>query len=103
MISRYCNIISEDWDGPSYMQGTLVNVTAENIQAILGEANSQDDPDKFDKSWRFIVKIRALPEYYDTFCNIWDWYGSGSQNVWSFYGPPLIMRELFGKINVRAM
>jgi hypothetical protein len=103
------DITLADWYGSSYKEGTLVDVSAEDIEAVLGKANSEDDPDKVDKAWRFVVKItrpctlvRALPEYYDMFCNIWDWYGSGDKNEWSFYGSSVIMKELFGEDHVKV-
>ena len=80
------DITLADWYGSSYKEGTLVDVSAEDIEAVLGEANSEDKP----------------PVFYDTFCNIWDWYGSGDKNEWSFYGSSVIMKSLFGENHVKV-
>tara|TARA_R110002096_G_scaffold159532_3_gene325455 strand:- start:6400 stop:6726 length:327 start_codon:yes stop_codon:yes gene_type:complete len=105
------DITLADWYGSSYKEGTLVDVSAEDIEAVLGEANSEDDPDKVDKAWRFVVKVQPTsyglqeskpPVFYDTFCNIWDWYGSGDKNEWSFYGSSVIMKSLFGENHVKV-
>tara|TARA_R110000796_G_scaffold37491_5_gene94572 strand:- start:159 stop:491 length:333 start_codon:yes stop_codon:yes gene_type:complete len=88
----------EDWDGPSHKQGMLYDVSAKDIEDILGEANSEDDTDKVNESWRFVVRV---DDSEDILCNIWDWYGSGDTNEWSFFGPSFIMTSLFGENHVR--
>ena len=78
----------------SHRTGTLKNMTAEDIAAVLGfEANCQDDPDKVKYSWGFTVDgVR---------CGIWDYYQSYKLNSWSLYGPKEVFEQLFGKENVQ--
>ena len=74
------DITLADWYGSSYKEGTLVDVqpTSHGLQ--------ESKP----------------PVFYDTFCNIWDWYGSGDKNEWSFYGSSVIMKSLFGENHVKV-
>lgn len=77
----------------SHRTGTLMNMTAMQIEAKLGFApNVDDDPDKVRYSWGFEVDgVR---------CGIWDYKGSYAFKTFSFYGPKETIAKIFGKDNV---
>lgn len=68
------------------MQHTL-HCSLEEIEAVLGPANCNDDPDKVKYSWGFEVDgIR---------CGIWDYYRSYRNGVWSVFGPRGVIERVF--------
>jgi len=88
------SITVEDWQGLAYKTGELVDVSLSDIQGLLGEPNSNDDPDKVKYAWRFYVDDNPV--------NIWDWKGSSDKDSWSFYGHPTDVAKIFGDDHVVA-
>lgn len=78
----------------SHKQGTLIELTKEDIVLMLGfEPNINDDPYKVKYSWGFTVD--------GVECAIWDWKGSHSFYEWSFYGPAKKFIDIFGGLHVK--
>lgn len=72
----------------SHKQGTLENVTVEQITKVLGFApNADDDPAKVKNSWAFKLNGEDAA--------IWDWKGSEKQNRYSYFNPKVA--ALFGQ------
>ena len=72
--------------------GTLY-ASPERIEQVVGfPANCRDDESKVKYSWGFMYKGERL--------GIWDYYGSYRANMFSFFGPPSLIAELFGETNV---
>lgn len=70
-------------------QGRLVGLDFADIERVLGfKANVADDPSKVTHSWGF--------RYNKHRCGIWDYCGQ----KFSYYGPYLVMVELFGEEHV---
>lgn len=74
-------------------QGTIKNITPEEISGILGfPPNVDDDPEKVNFSWGFLVNgVR---------CGIWDYYESYKEGEFRFFGPKKIFIALFGEDRV---
>jgi len=69
--------------------GSLKNITAEEIAAVLGfPPNVADDPDKVTSSWSFDCDGRAGA--------IWDYCGSTQRDEFSTCGDDALFVELFG-------
>lgn len=71
----------------SHRTGALTGVSYEQIVAVVGKPNIDDDPDKVRWSWGFTVDGQ--------FAGIWDWKGSGDFNEWSIYDPKGVIPQLF--------
>jgi hypothetical protein len=73
----------------SSRQGTLSNITVDEINEILGfTSNAKDDPDKVVNSWGFTAD--------GVHCGIWDYKGSHQFKSFSTYGPDKVFKALFG-------
>ena len=78
----------------SHRTGTLVNVSKEKIEEVLGfKHNVKDDPSKVKYSWGF--------KYRGHKCGVWDYYGSWHDDLFSTFGPKEVFEELLGKEHVR--
>lgn len=89
--------------GNSYKQGSLVNVTVEQINKALGFIfNMKDDPYKVKYSWGFKAQWAGPAANNGAECAIWDWKGSGDMGSFSFYGPQEVLIQLFGAEHVTS-
>jgi hypothetical protein len=69
--------------------GTLVDITVDEINVILGfTPNVKDDTFKVKHSWGFKVEGKE--------CGIWDYKGSEEYRQFSTYGSDAVFKELFG-------
>lgn len=80
-----------------HKQGSLKNLTLEEIEYVLGHPNVQDDPDKVKHSWGFMVTTERGAVYS---CGIWSYKGSEKYNEWSYYGPQFVYDALFGSQHI---
>jgi hypothetical protein len=83
----------------SYLTAHLEGVDEQTISSILGfKPNVQDDPYKVTASWGFKVLIEDLDAGTETehVCAVWDYKGSFAFGGASAYGPPGILRLVFG-------
>lgn len=72
----------------SHRQHTLTNITAEEINNVLGfSSNVDDDPDKVKDSWGFDVDGKE--------CAIWDYNGSHRDGEYSAFGDFDTLVKLF--------
>lgn len=81
----------EEYDGfiASNRTGNLYDINVSTINRILGfEPNQDDDPDKVENSWGFVVD--------GVKCAIWDWKGSQNYGQFSTFGPDDVFIKLFG-------
>lgn len=75
-----------------YKTGVMI-ASLEQIEAILGPANCNDDPNKVTYSWGFTVDgVR---------CGIWDYYSSYKNNRWSTFGPIEALEKVFPGMVIR--
>ncbi len=89
MISNPHGLIPNGIAG-SHRTGTLVNITVEEISAVLGFGpNVEDDPLKVKHSWGF--EHPGSGNY-----GIWDYKGSAEDNEFSTYGDKALFYHLFG-------
>ena len=73
----------------TYRTGTLVSISAEEIEKILGfSCNVKDDPSKVKYSWGFTVDGIK--------CAVWDYKGSYQVNQFSTFGPDTALAVVFG-------
>lgn len=80
-----------DEAGP-HLQG-YVNASFEELKAVLGEPNVEDDPDKVEASWGFTAEGHR-PAF------VWSWKCSAvSCRQWSAAGDFSLLEKLFpGKV-----
>ena len=76
--------------GP-YRTGNL-NKAVDEIVAVLGPANCDDDPDKVKYSWGFEVDGK--------YAAIWDYKGSHTYDSFSTYDPDGVVDLIFNKETV---
>ena len=79
------NITMVDRVGPC-RTGNLTKTLAE-IEAVLGKANCEDDPDKVKYSWGFEVDGK--------YAAIWDYKSSYTYDSFSTYDPDGVIDMLF--------
>lgn len=77
------NILMDSNVGGPRTGGLPDTLTVQQIVAVLGEPNVQDDPYKVTHSWGFTIDGEPAA--------IWDYKGSR----WSTYGPNAKIRQLF--------
>jgi hypothetical protein len=80
-----------------HKQGTLKDLSVEEIEYVLGSPNIKDDPLKVSHSWGFMVTADSGATYA---CGIWSYKGSEKYNEWSYYGPRFVFDALFGKQHI---
>lgn len=72
----------------AFRNGTLTNVTYEDIVTALGfTPNVDDDKTKVAYSWGFRCRGKL--------CSIWSYYNSHRDLTWSTYGDPEVFEHLF--------
>ena len=77
----------------SHKTGTLRNLSAADIERILGfPANVKDDPYKVKYSWGFECEGKEF--------GVWSYKGSEKANIFSVYGDPAILADIFGSKNL---
>ena len=86
-MARKSKVVPHNKSG-YYKTGSLNNITAEEINQVLGfKPNVDDAPDKVVHSWGFKAKGKV--------CGIWDYRGSHLRGSFSTYGPGNIFMDLF--------
>lgn len=94
-ILQYMKIINElkvkmtGTAGNHRTGGLTPDFSVEDITAVLGEPNVEDDPDKVTASWGFSAYDEITKKYVP--CGIWDYKG----DRWSVYGPMWVFQTLF--------
>ena len=83
-----------------YKQGSLKNLTVEEIEYVLGRPNIKDDPYKVSHSWGFMVTMDSGVTHA---CGIWSYKGSEKYNEWSYCGPQFVFDALFGKQHLEPL
>lgn len=78
----------------SYRTGTLVDVTYEQIVAVLGEPNIPDDYEKVRFSWGVTVDGQHA--------GVWCWKGSSIFNRWSIFDPHKVLATAFPQECIQA-
>lgn len=90
-------ITSTSEDISSHRTGSIVDLTVEQVTAIVGfRPDTEPSGDgKVTVEWRFKVVNDGLDEE-DIPCAIWDYKGSLNWNTLSVFMPPHIGKKLFG-------
>lgn len=88
-------IVKHSDNSGTHRTGSLVGVTAAQISQVLGFGpNIKDDPYKVVNSWCALVDGNLIA--------IWDYKGSHEYGVFSTYGNPEILDQLFGSSTGRG-
>lgn len=88
---------------PHTKSGTLIDLSYEEIEYILGEPNltdSYEESAKIRHSWGFMATAENGTAYG---CGIWSFMDSHKEGKWSYCGPKFVYDILFGNHHIQPM